>query len=195
MSASQGGLYPASKTDSLLLMISLPPLLRHHLAVLLVFASGMVTSATVAAAGVGDSGLCISEFMARNLTTEVPGSVDGSFEDWIEIYNAGPASVNLDGWHLTDDPGIPFKWPFPAVDLAADGYLIVFASGEGLTRPNSDLHTNFRISSSGDYLALTDPQSKTVSTFPASGGTFPEQFADVSSHGISKPRLQARPTM
>ncbi|MDA0811188.1 MAG: lamin tail domain-containing protein [Verrucomicrobia bacterium] len=172
-----------------------PPFLRHHLAVLLVFVSGVLNSATVAIAGAGDGGLCISEFMARNLATEVPGSVDGTFEDWIEIYNAGPATVNLDGWHLTDDPDIPFKWAFPAVDVAADGYLVVFASGEGLTRSNSDLHTNFRIDSAGDYLALTDPQSNTVSAFPASGRTFPEQFADVSYALIeTQPRHLKNPT-
>ncbi|MEZ5327742.1 MAG: lamin tail domain-containing protein [Verrucomicrobiales bacterium] len=149
----------------------------------------------ITTAGAGESGLCISEFMARNLGTAVPGAGAESFEDWIEIHNAGPVAVNLDGWHLTDDPSIPFKWSFPEIEIPADGYLIVFASGEGLTRPSTDLHTNFQLSSSGDYLALTDPLLNTVSAFPESGGTFPEQFADVSYAMVNTlPRHLKKPT-
>ena len=29
---------------------------------------------------------------------------DGQLSDWIEVYNPGPDTVDLDGWRLTDDP-------------------------------------------------------------------------------------------
>ena len=148
-----------------------------------------------ASAGVGESSLCISEFMARNQSTTVPGAANGTFDDWIEIHNAGSTAANLDGWHLTDDAGIPFKLGFPAVEIPAGGYLIVFASGDGTTLPNSELHTNFQISSSGDYLALTDPDLNTVFEIPVDGGNFPEQFKDVS-YGLveAQPRYLKNPT-
>ena len=40
----------------------------------------------------------------------------------VEIYNAGPDDVNLDGWHLTDDPASLQKWSFPAQDLSAGNF-------------------------------------------------------------------------
>ena len=44
----------------------------------------------------------ISEFMADNKTTLA--DEEGQFSDWIEIYNTGTNTVNLNGWSLTDDP-------------------------------------------------------------------------------------------
>ena len=67
--------------------------------------------------------------MASNTSTAVTGQVSGQFHDWIEIRNNGATSVNLVGWHLSDDSGIPFKWTFPSTTIAPGGYKIVFASG------------------------------------------------------------------
>ncbi len=55
---------------------------------------------------------------------------DWDTPDWIELFNAGPADVNLDGFGLSDDPGDPFKWVFGEASLPADGHLLVFASGK-----------------------------------------------------------------
>ncbi len=38
----------------------------------------------------------ISEFMALNNTTL--RDQDGQYSDWIELYNSGPDTVNLNGW-------------------------------------------------------------------------------------------------
>src|SRR4030095_16413305 len=70
--------------------------------------------------------LLITEFMAANngfLLDE-----DGDSPDWIEIHNSGSAAANLNGYYLTDDPGDLDRWKFPATNLVANGYLIVFAS-------------------------------------------------------------------
>ena len=61
----------------------------------------------------------ISEFMADNDTVLV--DEDGDFEDWIEIYNPGPGALNLDGYHLTDDPDNLQKWQFPSQGIADGG--------------------------------------------------------------------------
>lgn len=84
---------------------------------------------------------------------------------WIELHNDGGSPVNLAGWHLTDDPTLPARWTFPAVTVPADGYLVVFASGKNRAVAGANLHTNFKLKGSGEYLALTDPANAVVSGF------------------------------
>ena len=45
--------------------------------------------------------VAISEFLAEN--RDGLADEDGDSSDWIEIQNQGAATVNLDGWSLTDD--------------------------------------------------------------------------------------------
>jgi hypothetical protein len=79
---------------------------------------------------------------------------DGDAEDWIELFNSGSSSVNLDGYGLSDQFTDPFKWIFPARILLPDDYLIVFASEKD--RYGSELHSNFKLKSSGETLRLVD---------------------------------------
>jgi len=122
----------------------------------------------------------ISEFMAvndRGLDDE-----DRNEEDWIEIHNAEAGDVSLEGWSLTDDPANLTRWAFPAVTLGADQYLVVFASSKDRRDPAGELHTNFRLSGDGEYLALVGPDGVTVTSefFPA----YPIQAPDIS-YGLS----------
>jgi hypothetical protein len=122
------------------------------------------------------SQVIISEFMASNSRTLA--DEDGSFEDWIEIYNTGATTVNLLGWSLTDAPGNLNKWRFPATNLAAGSFLLVFASEKNRTTPGSNLHTNFRLTAGGEYLALVEPDGVTLASEFAP--VFPRQATDVS---------------
>src|SRR5438876_5904234 len=92
----------------------------------------------------------ITEFMAANNT--ILKDEDGDHEDWIEIHNFSSNSVNLAGWFLTDTTNNLRKWMFPSLSIAPDGYLIVFASNKD--RKGGELHTNFKLSADGEYLAL-----------------------------------------
>jgi hypothetical protein len=120
-------------------------------------------------------GLLITEFMASN--TQTLNDDEGDRSDWIEIFNSGELAENLEGWFLTDDPNQLTQWRFPAVTLVANGYLVVFASGKDRTNPAAPLHTNFRLATEGEYLALVDPHGNIVSEFAP---TFPPQFDDIS---------------
>ena len=114
----------------------------------------------------------VSEFLASNLTGLT--DLDGDHSDWIEIHNTGSTAVDLAGWQLSDDPTVPGKWTFPSVTLAADEFLVVFASGKNIiTGP--ELHTNFSLARSGESVVLTSPDLVTASSY-----TYPEQAADVS---------------
>ncbi len=120
--------------------------------------------------------LVISEFMAINDNTLA--DQDGDFSDWIEIHNSGSSAVNLQGMHLTDDVVNLTKWTFPSLTLEADGYLVVFASDKDKTDASQNLHTNFKLSGSGEFLGLIAADGTTIlSSF---GDKYPVQTRDVS---------------
>jgi hypothetical protein len=117
----------------------------------------------------------ISEFMADNKHTLA--DEDNDFSDWIELYNTQSTNVNLAGWALTDSPTHQNPWHFPATNLTAKGFMVVFASGKNRAVVGSQLHTDFSLKASGEYLALLRPDGTVATEFAP---TFPEQFADVS---------------
>ena len=121
----------------------------------------------------------ISEFMAENNNTLL--DEDSEASDWIEIWNSTAAPVNLLGYYLTDDALVPGKWAFPTKTLAPNEYLVVFASLKNRTNPAANLHTNFKLSSTGEYLALTKDNGaggfQVVTEFAP---TFPAQREDIS---------------
>ncbi|NQV35358.1 MAG: lamin tail domain-containing protein [Phycisphaeraceae bacterium] len=133
----------------------------------------------------------INEFMAvNNMGLD---DIDRQEEDWIEIYNAGTETVNLAGWYLTDKADNLTKWMFPSTLLHPDAYLIVFASEKDRRVPGSELHTNFKLSGNGEYLALVRPDGRTVVS--AFGPMYPIQVSDVSygvNGTVQKPVLLAQ---
>ena len=107
--------------------------------------------------------IVISEFMADNGN----GIKDdnGTRQDWIELFNPGPQDANLDGWFLSDTATNLTKWRLPAVPLAANKYLIIWASSKNRSNVSAPLHTNFKLGKSGGYLALLDAQTNVASVF------------------------------
>jgi hypothetical protein len=73
-------------------------------------------------------GVVINEIMSSNQSSMA--DEDGDYPDWIELYNAGSDTVNLEGWGLSDNYMLPFKWVFPGVTIYPDEYLLVWASGK-----------------------------------------------------------------
>jgi hypothetical protein len=118
----------------------------------------------------------ITEFVADNRDGIV--DEDGNQSDWLEIWNASGVAGELNGWHLTDDPGNLTKWTLPAIPITSGGYVVVFASGKDRSDPAGEPHTNFRIQSdAGGYLALVKPDGVTIATVFEN---YPKQFADTA---------------
>ena len=126
------------------------------------------------------AGPLITEFMADNETTLA--DEDGEFSDWIEVHNPDSTPVDLTGWCLTDNADNLSKWPLPAVTLESGGFVVIFASGKDRSIPGSELHTNFQLSSDGEYLALVEPDGTTVAY--QYSPEFPGQDAD-RSYGLA----------
>ncbi len=124
----------------------------------------------------------ISEFMASNANGLKDS--DGETSDWIEVFNAGHAPVDLEGWRLTDDPKKP-GWSFPQVSLGAGQYLVVFAAGKPQAPGDAELHASFRLKAAPDFLAVMRRSGRVVHQF----APYPEQFSDVSyglgSNGVT----------
>jgi hypothetical protein len=110
------------------------------------------------------------------------GKDTGSGDASGEFYNGTAAPVNLANWSLTDATNNLRKWIFPATNLAANGYLIVFASGKDRALAGAELHANFNLSASGEYLALVDSRTNIISQFAP---VFPPQVANVS-YGVAR---------
>lgn len=107
-----------------------------------------------AAASSALTNVVINEFLTANINTNGLRDEDGDLSDWVELYNRGNVSVNLTGWSLTDMADQPAQWTFPATNIAAGQYLVVFASGKDRRIPGANLHTSFSLNAAGEYLGL-----------------------------------------
>ena len=116
----------------------------------------------------------INEFMASNRVTIT--DEDGDYPDWIELYNSGSSTLNLEGFWLSDDLLDPLKWQFPAVSLEPGEFLLVFASGKNRRDPAGPyLHTNFRISAQGETLVLSSADGRIIDSIETG-----EMYSNVS---------------
>jgi hypothetical protein len=105
----------------------------------------------------------ISEFVASNRTSLEDAS--GRAPDWIELLNPTDASLNLEGYSLSDTAGDLQRFPLPNRLLAAGERLIIFASGDNISAAEGEIHTNFKLSADGESLFLTSPAGTIVSQF------------------------------
>lgn len=135
----------------------------------------LILAFVVVAARPASAQLVLTEFMASNSGTLADDF--GNYEDWIEIYNSSPTNVSLYGWSLTDSASSLNKWQFPATNLPPGGYLVVFASDRNRRTPGAVLHTNFKLSADGEYLALIRPDGSIATQFSPQ---YPAQMPDVS---------------
>jgi hypothetical protein len=100
--------------------------------------------------------------------------LDGEYPDWIEIHNASDVAFSLTGYGLSDSASVPMKWTFPNdVSLEPGGYLIVFASGKD--KRETYLHTNFKLSRSGESVVLSLPDGSVVDSIAT--GEIPVDFS------------------
>ncbi|MBU0691298.1 CotH kinase family protein [bacterium] len=117
--------------------------------------------------------LCINEFMALNETTVADEA--GQFEDWIELYNPGPHSVQMGGLFLTDNLANPTKWMFPDTLFGVGNFLLVWCDNDPNDGP---LHTTFGLSGDGEEIGLFGRLA--AGNEEIDGHSFGAQSADIS---------------
>ena len=103
--------------------------------------------------------LVINEFMADN--DGAFADPDGEFDDWIELYNNDSSSILLTGMYLTDKPDNLKKWRFEQSNLqiGPSEYLVIWCDEQ---QSQQGVHSNFKLSAGGEYLALVDTNGVTV---------------------------------
>ncbi|MCC6397860.1 MAG: lamin tail domain-containing protein, partial [Bacteroidetes bacterium] len=105
------------------------------------------------------SSLFINEFMADNDNVVLDPA--GEHDDWVELYNGGSTAVQLTGMYLTDKPDNLTKWRFTQPDLVlGPGAFLVVWCDEQETQPG--IHANFKLSTSGEYIALVDTNGVSI---------------------------------
>jgi len=104
--------------------------------------------------------IIINELQSSNFTTIL--DYDGEASDWVELYNSGSTLQNLQDYYLSDDADELDKWEFPDVAIPAGEFLLVWASGKDIIYNNGEVHTNFKIKSSGEEIFLVNPDGTTV---------------------------------
>jgi hypothetical protein len=119
--------------------------------------------------------ILVNEWMASN--TRYPDPADGQFDDWFELRNITDAAIDLAGFWLTDNLLISNKFVVPSgYVIPPDGVFLVWADSQPAeSRPDGDLHVNFKLAKSGDLIALFRPDG-TLSDMVSFG----QQTNDVS---------------
>ncbi len=96
--------------------------------------------------------IIINELMSSN-TSEIMDDFN-EYEDWIEIYNPSDTAVNLSGKYLTDKRDNLTKWEFPLdFIIQSKEYKIIWCDEDQV---QGATHTNFRLNSLGEFIALVD---------------------------------------
>lgn len=101
-------------------------------------------------------GVCLNEIhAAESLTNRIPPSV-ALENDWIELRNLSPRTVDLGGWVLTDRAD-EARFVFPTNTLVeANSLLVVYA--DSLTN-QPGLHTGFALDRNGESVFLINAQA------------------------------------
>jgi len=101
------------------------------------------------------SQVVINEYSCANFTTITDNY--GDTPDWIELYNAGGAAVNLGNYFLSDKITQPLKWQLPNVNINPGQRIIFWASNRNLVI-GANYHTNFTLTQSegNDIISLAD---------------------------------------
>ena len=112
--------------------------------------------------------LKINEFMALNVSC-CPDTDGGTqeFDDWVEIYNAGPTPVNIADFYLSDDLTNPFNSRVKRTDatkttIAPGGFLVIWADNN---RSQGELHLDFGLSADGETIALFYKDGRKIDSY------------------------------
>lgn len=123
------------------------------------------------------SNVILNEVMADNSKTikDPANTAKDEFDDWIELYNPTQNEILLTGMYMTDDNTKLDKWQFtqPDLKLKPGEHILIWCDEQG---SQSGLHASFKLSKSGEYIALVGTDGKTI----IDEFTFGAQQTDVS---------------
>lgn len=108
----------------------------------------------------GAQSLVLNEVVARNDAFPEP---NGALVDWVELHNPNPTALDIGGLALTDDPGQPDRFVFPAGTLVGGhGFVRVqlIAPSSGESPATNGPAAAFGLNADGDRLYLLDTAAR-----------------------------------
>ena len=102
--------------------------------------------------------LQINEILASNKGNFKNQS--GEYSGYIEIKNISDKSVNLDGYSLSNDESVSFKWQFPNTTLGSGDVIVVYTSG--VSSKEGELSTSFKLKSKNGDVVLSNKEGKVI---------------------------------
>jgi hypothetical protein len=134
-----------------------------------------ILSASICAlAAAAPSQVIINEVLASNALTNLDPDFGGS-GDWVELFNPGPAIIDLAAFALSDDPAQPLRWPIPVgVSIGAGEHLLIWCDGENTV--GAAAHADFSLDADGESILI----SRLSDAGLIDGVTFGSQLTDVS---------------
>ena len=111
-----------------------------------------------ASGAIKDMDVVISEIMTANDCTAL--DAQGTFCDWVELWNTGKQEVDLTGAYLSDDPTDAFKWQIPQLILPAGERAVVRCAGNNAGLSDA----TFALPANGCTVVLTGIRGNTISS-------------------------------
>lgn len=113
----------------------------------------------IKSSGQNNIGVIINEFLADNKNSLADPA--GEHDDWIELYNTSDTAVKLTGRYMTDNPSQLNKWKFATdpLTIGPHQYLLLWCDEQPT---QAGIHTNFKLSKSGEYIAFVDTDGVTI---------------------------------
>lgn len=121
----------------------------------------------------------ISEVMPSNKATLA--GPDGSFPDWVELYNTGTEPVSLEGYRLSCGGS---SWSFPGVSIGAGEYLLIFCDGTS-AQEDDKLHADFTIPKEGAQLSILLADGTPLEEFSFGNAVEDTSFVNDGANGIN----------
>ena len=101
--------------------------------------------------------LILNEVVSSSETSLI---INGESPDWLEIYNSGNETVDITSYYLSDNADDITKWQFPTTTIAPGEFIVILADDQDTV--DNYIHTNFKISSSGETLLFSDADAQLI---------------------------------
>jgi len=148
--------------------------------------------ATLSAGADESVGVYINEFMPSNASTIV--GPDGTYCDWIELYNTTGSDVDLSGYGISDSPTQPLKYTLPeGTKIPAYGVLMIYCTGRVTPDGSSEIEAPFALAAYSESVVLATPAGRILDEYDYTRADTDISFAR-SPDGTGEFAATAQPT-
>ncbi len=120
--------------------------------------------ATLSATADESIGVYLNEFMASNASTLI--GPDGSYCDWIELYNTTGSDVDLSGYGISDSPTQPLKYTLPeGTKISAYGVLLIYCTGRETPDGADKIEAPFSLAAYSESVVFATPQGRILDEY------------------------------